>query len=363
MSAGGPRNGAAGPAPQVSVLLAVHNGARYLEDALRSIMAQSLRDIEIVAVDDASTDATPEILARLARQDARLRVLTTPENLRLAGALNYGLDHVRAPLVARMDDDDISYPNRLAIQKRFMDSHPDVTLAGASVDWLDDTGRRTRQSVRSRDAFAIRWTARFALNITHPTFMFRRSTPSGTPVRYDPQMHVGQDYDLVCRLLTDGSDVVCLPDVLLAFRRHGNSISRKKGTDQLALAKLVCERFQSRELPPHLVEALGPMRNAFYDTTPLDPGQIAAIFAGARQMLAHDLAHHPDRASWLRRQTAQYTVWTLQRCHVSGPTLVPAFLRHAPGLVPALGLRALETRRLLPRWLYSDPPVWRNASP
>lgn len=349
--------------PEVSVLLAVHNGEKYLEEALRSVMAQSLRNIEILAVDDASTDASPQILARLARQEPRLRVLTTPGNLRLAGALNYGLGHARAPLVARMDDDDISYPDRLAIQKRFMDAHPDVTLAGASVDWLDDSGARTRQSVRSRDAFAIRWTARFALNITHPTFMFRAACPAGEPVRYDPEMYVGQDYDLVCRLLMAGSEVVCLPDVLLAFRRHEGSISRKKGKDQLMLAKRVCERFQAHELPAPLVEALGPMRNGFYDMAPLNPDGIGAVFEGAKAMLAHDLARHPDRASWLRRQTAQYVVWTLQRCRVSGAALLGAFLRHAPELLPALGLRALETRRLLPERLYVDPPVWRNAAP
>lgn len=347
--------------PEVSVLLAVHNGARYLEESLRSVMGQSLRNIEIVAVDDSSTDATPEILARLSKEDPRLRILTTPENLRLAGALNYGLDHARAPLVARMDDDDISYPERLEIQKRYMDAHPGTTLVGASVDWLDDDAKRTRQSVRSRDAFAIRWAARFALNITHPTFMFRRSTPSGTPVRYDPEMHVAQDYDLVTRLLMDGSEVICLPEVLLAFRRHGASISRKKGKEQLTRAKGVCERFQTHDLPPDLVATLGPMRDAFYDMEPLPADRVAAVFAGAQAMLAHDLSRYPDRAAWLHRQTAQYLLWTLQRCRLSRSAQLAAFARHAPGLLPSLGLRALEIRRMLPQGLHSDPSVWRNV--
>lgn len=362
---GGAREAAdrAPEAPEVSVLLAVHNGARYLEEALRSVMGQSLRNIEILAVDDASTDATPEILARLAQEDPRLRILTTPENLRLAGALNYGLDHARAPLIARMDDDDISYPRRLEIQKAYLDAHPEVTLAGTSVDWLDDDAVHTRRSVRPRDSFAIRWTARFALNITHPTFMFRRVTPSGLPVRYDPEMHVGQDYDLTCRLLMAGNEVVCLPDVLLAFRRHLGSISRRKGKEQLALARGICERFQAHQLPPHLFEALEPMREAFYGMEPIAPDRVKAVFAGVGAMLAHDLRHHPDRAAWLRRQTAQYTAWTLQRCGLSGPALLRAFLRHAPGLLPPLGLRALETRGMLPGRLNSDPPIGVRAAP
>ena len=348
--------------PDVSVLMAVHNGERHVEAALRSIMEQTLRNIEIVVVDDASSDGSPAILARLAREDARIRVLRCETNLRLAGALNHGLDHVRAPLVARMDDDDLAYPRRLEVQKAYMDAHPETTLAGASVDWLDDGGARTRQSVRSRDCFAIRWTCRFALNITHPTFMFRRALPSGEAVRYDPEMFVAQDYDLVCRLLKAGGEVVCLPDVLLAFRRHGGSISKKKGADQLRLAKGTCRDFQQHELPPALFEKLTPMRDAFYDMAPLGEVAVAEIFDAARAMLAHDIAISPDRAAWLRRQTAQYVFWTLQRCRMPGSRIGAAFLRHAPGLVPALGLRLLETRRMLPESLHADPSVWVNAA-
>ncbi len=348
--------------PDVSVLMAVHNGERHLEAALRSVMEQSLRNIEIVVVDDASTDGSPDMLARLAREDARIRVLRCDTNLRLAGALNHGLDHVRAPLVARMDDDDLAYPRRLEVQKAYMDAHPETTLAGTSVDWLDDDGARTRQSVRSRDSFAIRWTCRFALNITHPTFMFRRSLPSGEAVRYDPEMFVAQDYDLVCRLLKAGGEVVCLPDVLLAFRRHGGSISKTKGADQLRLARRICHDFQKHEVLPDLFEKLMPMRDAFYDMRPLDAGAVREVFNASRAMLVHDMAAYPDRVAWLRRQTAQYVFWTLQRCRMPGSRIAAAFARHAPGWLPALGMRMLETHRMLPKALYVDPPVWLKSS-
>lgn len=351
-------------APDVSVLMAVHNGERHLEASLRSVMEQSLRNIEIVVVDDASTDGSPDMLARLAREDARIRVLRCDTNLRLAGALNHGLDHVRAPLVARMDDDDLAYPRRLEVQKAYMDAHPGTTLAGTSVDWLDDDGARTRQSVRSRDSFAIRWTCRFALNITHPTFMFRRTLPSGDAVRYDPEMFVAQDYDLVCRLLSAGGEVVCLPDVLLAFRRHGGSISRTKGGEQLRLAKRICRDFQDRELPPGLFEKLAPMRDAFYDMASLEADAVRDVFDAARRMLDHDMATYPGRVAWLRRQTAQYVFWTLQRCRMPDSRIAAAFARHAPGWLPALGMRMLETRRMLPAALHTDPPVWlKSTSP
>lgn len=87
--------------PRVSVLLAVHNGVAFVEEAVRSMMQQTLREIEIIVVDDASTDETPTILAKLAAEDPRIRRVTLAENRRLPGALNAGLEVARAPLVAR----------------------------------------------------------------------------------------------------------------------------------------------------------------------------------------------------------------------------------------------------------------------
>jgi glycosyltransferase involved in cell wall biosynthesis len=142
--------------PQVSVLIAVYNGLPYLEAALRSIMDQTLREIEIIVVDDASTDDTPAVLARLATEDPRIRVETLTENLRLPGALNRGLELVRAPLVARMDADDIADPKRLAVQKRFMDAHPDIILCGTSIRQIDAGGTYIRTSQRPRDAVCCR---------------------------------------------------------------------------------------------------------------------------------------------------------------------------------------------------------------
>ncbi len=79
-------------------------------------------------------------------------------------------------------------------------------------------------------------------------------------------------------------------------------------------------------------------------------------------MLDHDMTTYPDRIAWLRRQTAQYVYWTLQRCRMPNSRIVAAFARHAPGWLPVLGLRMLETRRMLPETLYVDPPVWLKAS-
>lgn len=348
--------------PAVSVLIAVHNGARFLEEALRSVMVQDLREVEIVVVDDASTDESPAILERLAAEDNRIRVLTAKQNLKLAGALNFGLEHVRAPYVARMDDDDINYTHRLHLQKRYLDAHPDVTIVGGSIDWLDEAGRRTRRSVRIRDTLAVRWMARFAMTMPHPTFMFRTHGSDGTPLRYDSRFTLAQDHDLICRVLTAGGGVVCLPDVVLGFRRHGNSVSHARSREQLDWNREIGVGFQRRELPDDVVRALEPLNACFYDFVPVDEAHMAGVFAGAKAMLAHDASRHPDRRVWLTRQTAQIAAWSLRRSRTSASRIAMGFMRYAPGLLTPLGLRALETQRLLPKTLHADPPVWDAAT-
>ena len=347
--------------PSVSVLLAVHNGARYVEQAIRSVMAQTLRDIEILVVDDASSDASPDILARLAAEDDRIRVLRLETNLRLAGALNHGLDHARAPYVARMDDDDWAHPNRLEVQKRFLDTHPEIDLAGASTRRMDKDGHVFRSRVRALDSFAIRWQARFLLNVSHPTFMFRTHMPDGQPVRYDAAFPLSQDHEMICRLLLAGGQVVCLPDILLDFRFHERSVSQSRFKEQVAISKRICRNFQERELPDDIVAGLDPLRQLYFTAARATPELTAAAFAGARAMLDHDISRAPDRAAWLRRQTAQLLEWALGRGGLSRRAVLASFLRHEPGLLPALGLRALETKGALP-WLSTTPEVWRTAA-
>ena len=343
--------------PDVSVLLSVHNGARYLEQAVLSVMRQTLTNIEIVVVDDCSTDETPDILARLAAEDPRIRVVRPAQNLRLARALNFGLEHVRAPYVARMDDDDICLPTRLDVQKAYLDAHPDVTLVGSSIEWIDADGRVLRRSVRGRDSFSIGWSVRFSLNVSHPTFMFRIDLPDGTPLRYDPDCSVSQDHELVSRLILCGTQVHCLPDVLLQYRTHPNATTRTKHNAQMQVAKRVCLEYQQKTLPTQVFAALAPLRECYFDFAPATRERIEGCFAGARAMVGNDIAAHPERAVWIRRQTAQLLAWSLRRGGASAATVALAFLRHGPDMLPAIALRALETKRLLPAALHSDPRV------
>lgn len=340
-------------APQVSVLIAVHNGLPYLEAALRSVMGQTLREIEIIVVDDASTDATPAVLARLAAEDRRIRIETLPRNLRLAGALNHGMAFARAPYVARMDADDLSHPDRLAIQKRFMDAHPEVVLCGTSSRDIDAGGQVLKIAFRPRDSVMCRWLTRFHMPLTHPTFMFRRVLQGGGEMRYDTSYPVAQDHDFMVRSLAHG-EVVSLPDVLLDYRVHGASTTAAKWNLQQEMSDRLTTDLIATDLPPAVLGRLQPFRTTFFQGTPPD---LPAFFGGLRAMLVHDSARHPAHARWFRRQTAQLAWEGLGRGGLRGRVKARAYLRHGADFLPALALRALEIRRVLPNRLRSDAAV------
>lgn len=123
--------------PRVSVLMAVHNGQRYLGEAIESLLRQTFEDFELVIVDDASTDDTPRLLESLACRDRRIVLMRNDRNIGLAGLLNQGLAVCCAPLVARAGADDIFMLERLEKLVCCVETHPGVSILGARMEFVD----------------------------------------------------------------------------------------------------------------------------------------------------------------------------------------------------------------------------------
>ena len=126
--------------PSVSVLLPVHNSARFLGLALDSILDQTFADFELIALDGGSSDGSVALLQQAAARDARVQVVVEP-GLALIESLNLGLSRARAPLIARMDADDIARPDRFAKQYAFLQRHPDIVAVSGAVDIIDGKER------------------------------------------------------------------------------------------------------------------------------------------------------------------------------------------------------------------------------
>lgn len=211
--------------PRVSVIMPAYNGERFIGEAVKSILAQSLTDLELIVVDDGSTDRTREIVR--AFNDPRIRVVSLPENCGSDFAANRAIAESRGEYVARMDQDDLSHPARLQRQVDFMDRNPKVVLVGASAEYIDDFGGVLGvQRVRT-DPDEVGNRLLFGTQFIHSSILARRGALVEVKgYTADERVKGARDYDLFLRLSEVGK-VANLPDVLVSYRLHSQQMSSR----------------------------------------------------------------------------------------------------------------------------------------
>jgi glycosyltransferase involved in cell wall biosynthesis len=215
--------------PAISVLLPVRNAAPWLAASLGSLWRQTLRDFEVIAVDDGSSDGSGEMLDRAAAHERRLRVVHTPAR-GLPSALTTALSHARAPLVARQDADDLSHRRRFALQRSFLEAHPRVVVVGCRIRLFPSA---------AVGAGMRRWSAWHNALLTHEEMAREALIDSplahGTAlIRRRPLEKIGgwrergwpEDLDLWLRLLAAGQRMAKLPQPLYGWRQHPSSATR-----------------------------------------------------------------------------------------------------------------------------------------
>jgi glycosyltransferase involved in cell wall biosynthesis len=322
------------PVPLVSVLLAAHDEARYVGAAIDSVLGQTLRDLELVVVDDASTDGTSDVLADV--RDDRLVVLRNEEQLGLAASLNRGLERASGRYMARLDADDVALPRRLELQVARMRSEPPVAVLGTDIADLDEAGRSGQAHEMPRGPVTVRWHALFGAPFFHPTVLVDRELLDEHGLRYDPAYLESEDYDLWARLLAlaDGDN---LAEPLVLKRTHPGQASERRADLQISFQQQVALREIARvapELTPEEAElawGLGSGRR------PSREGAAAYL----RLLERFEARHGVDRR--VRKEAAQ----ALARAGA-----VAQALRLSPALplrVPAARLRRRRLARTLPR--------------
>jgi glycosyltransferase involved in cell wall biosynthesis len=212
-------------APQVTVLIPVHNRAGYVAVAIGSVLGQTFPDFELLVVDDGSTDGTAEVVR--ACEDPRLRLLRNGANLGIPRTRNLGLAHARGRYVAMLDSDDWAEPHRLARQVAFLDAHLDHALVGANKRRLGETKPIDRTSLhRPLSPAAVRAGLVFMCCIAQTSVMGRTTVLRG--FGYDERFPVCQDFELFARLAAEGHVLANLPDVLVRYRHHPGQVSRRR---------------------------------------------------------------------------------------------------------------------------------------
>ena len=226
--------------PLVTFVMPVYNAASTLRAAVGSVLAQTITDIELIAVFDPSTDGTDEVLAELARCDERIQILRNTGKKQLWSALNVGLAAARGKFIARMDADDVALPDRLQQQMDFLSNNPDVAICGTAAEIIATDGRILGHFRPVQGAKRVAIAAEYAPPLFHPTWLMRREVVN--ILGGYREMAYSEDYDFQLRALDAGLLLDNCPAVGIRYRRNpqhrARTISHKAGNYAYYMHKL-----------------------------------------------------------------------------------------------------------------------------
>lgn len=277
--------------PAISVALSVYNGERFLAPAIESILAQTFIDFEFLILNDGSKDGSAAIIDAYAAQDSRIRPIHR-KNKGLVASLNQLIEEAQAPLIARMDGDDIAHPERFQKQIDFLHAHPDHGVVGTWTEDIDEddqpyffTGKdhptssaELLQSIEDRSP------------LCHPSVMMRRDVVQSVGGYHAAYLHC-EDYDLWLRL-ANRTKMCSLPERLIRYRHSPGQISTKYLVTQqvgVAISKLAYRARQAGRVDP--TEHLSKLPHvADLDAVFDRPGSTQE----ARAMIAASMLYSPE---------------------------------------------------------------------
>ena len=227
------------PTPEVSVVMPVWNGAKYLREAVQSILNQSFADFEFLILDDGSTDETPSILDEFAKREPRIWVIHLAHE-GIVKALNRGVGEAKSEWIARMDCDDIAHPERLMKQMRALKETPKAVLCHTAIQQIGEPQYMTKLQRFPRSQAMVAARLCYQSPIVHPTVVFSKEAFLNVGGYHSEERHA-EDYGLWGRMWSVGK-FVGINEPLLQFRVHGGSISKQMADVQAALTKAIAQR-------------------------------------------------------------------------------------------------------------------------
>ena len=213
--------------PLVSIILATYNEpAGLITQSIKSVQEQDYQNIEIIIADDSTDNATVDAINSLAAQDSRIHIIRQPQRMGFVNALNTALQAAKGELMARMDGDDISLPNRISMQVAYAQNHPDIDIFGGSMDIIDEQGNMISERTYPTTSRSINRMFILRSPFAHPTIMFRRKIIDDG-IFYDPTYKRAEDIDFYLRLYKKNYRFGNLPDKLLQYRVIGGLDSKR----------------------------------------------------------------------------------------------------------------------------------------
>lgn len=208
--------------PTVTVLMSTYNRGDIVSNTINSVLNQTFTDFEFLIINDGSVDNTAYVLKEFSKKDKRIVIIDNGQNLGLIASLNKGLDRARGKYIARIDDDDRMFPQRLAKQVAFMETHPDTAVLA--------TGIRTFKYGKPHSDLGCPPTPAeakanlvFGNGFAHSSTMFRKAFFDKHHIRYHPDFLAAEDYRLWQDIIWNDGDISCIQEPLTEYERHGGN--------------------------------------------------------------------------------------------------------------------------------------------
>ena len=284
--------------PAISVILPVYNAEAYVREAVESILAQTFMDFELIIINDGSTDGSGAILRELAARDARIVLVERP-NDGYVSALNKGLEMARADLIARMDADDVSMPERFALQYARMIQEPELAVLGSFIRVMDKVGNIIRLREYPLTPKEAAHHVERDCPVGHPTVMMRRDAVLKAG-GYRKAFSHAEDYELWLRMSDLGYAMANLPQPLLNYRVHGANVTEvhwEANRRSFTLARLA-----------HRVRKAG-LPDPFESVETIDAELIWMVPAHLRQGVEAELFAHRYSRLWLADSEKLNAAW------------------------------------------------------
>jgi glycosyltransferase involved in cell wall biosynthesis len=218
--------------PLISITMPVYNAEKYLKESIESILNQTYKSFELILVNDASTDRSKELI--LSFTDPRIRYFENPVNLGIVKTRNKGLSLSKGKYIAIMDNDDISFPNRLEKQVEFLESNADYGLCGSYYEVIDSNGNFSVRIMVPSTFYDINTFLIFNNCFCHSSVMVRRELIMDN--MFVESYELMEDYDLAYRLVKI-TKLANLPLFITKYRVHGKNQSLNKADGMLSLRK------------------------------------------------------------------------------------------------------------------------------
>ncbi|MHC1740433.1 MAG: glycosyltransferase [Anaerolineaceae bacterium] len=208
--------------PKLTVIMTVYNAERFVGQAIQSVLDQTFSDFEFIIVEDGSTDDSLKVIKQFS--DPRIHLIENGQNLDIVESSNKALSLSRANLIARIDADDICFPERFEKQMDYLEKHPQVGLLGSAVQRINGEGMKCGKTrLPYVESFLLKFWLNFENVINHPTIIFDKRILSQTGF-YDPTALYVEDYDM-CIRLSQLTEIANLPEPLVYKREHQGNVS------------------------------------------------------------------------------------------------------------------------------------------